>query len=251
MTRLAPEDRIVPYGTSRLDTRALSVSRAADGSREAHCRTPHVVLRPQRRDPLRLNDAPYDFTGRPAPREATPDTDHLELLRVRVEDFCDLWAAPKRRFVAAYFAFAARQVERHAEELTRRLAPFGGLYRPRDWVFSALAPLPRAWLHAPGAGAPARDPTPEDFVPVDFAFWTGTHAVAVHIPGSATPTHADRERRERLEASGVETVEVGAATLRAEPADALETLLPAPLRRFWEGEPFPAGPFRNSHLGDL
>ena len=231
---------LIPYGAARLSPRFFDVVRDTDGREHVRCRIAHVAIPPERREPLRLSDA-GGLVRRPV---AAPDqvdaADRVSLLRAEFENLCGLWWPVGRRFVSRYFELVAHIVEEHRRELESRLAAFGALYHYRDWIHSAPAPLPRAWIPVPGAQQST--PAPDSFVACDFAFWTGDEIVAVYVPGVETATPERRASIERLRGAGVRVHEVPAAVLSGRGADALRDLLPAESRRFWEGERYPSGP---------
>jgi hypothetical protein len=72
--------------------------------------------------------------------------------------------------VAFYMAFLAAEVERHRAALAAGLARYDGLYAPEDWIWSALRPLPRAWIGGER---------------VDVAFWDGAVVIAVRLEREA------------------------------------------------------------------
>ena len=153
-----PERLLIPYGASRLSPRFFDVVRNADGEAHIDCRVPHVIIRPARRRQLRLNDAGALLT-RPATADGQVDpTDQVSLLRAAFEDLCGLWWPVGRCFVSTYFDLVESLVEEHRRGLESRLVEFGALYHYRDWIYSAPAPLPRAWIpaaqvHDPSGGA--------------------------------------------------------------------------------------------------
>lgn len=241
-----PDQELIPYGASRLHPDAITAISVSGEKVALRCTIPHAIVTPKERKALRLNDGCYDFSGQAAPIDGPGAPDSLDLLRSRIENLCDLWARPARAFVSQYFEWIASQVERHRIELERLLEPFGGLYGYRDWIYSAPAPLPWAWLHAPGRRGDS--PCAETFVPVDFAFWVGGGAVAVFVTGSESSTARSRERMGRLRDAGVMMVDIPGELVRSRPEGYLGDRLPAQFMRFWEGEKFPSGPFRNSML---
>lgn len=72
------------------------------------------------------------------------------------------WARGRRRKVTDYMAFVAAEIERGRDALAARCAGYDGLFVPEDWFWSALRPLPRAWVVGDG--------TPRF---VEMAFWDG------------------------------------------------------------------------------
>ena len=180
-----------------------------------------------------------------APEPESPGDDQLATLCRALTRHCDPWRRSERRFLECYFDFVARHVESNRDALTGRLEPFAGLFRYRDWVYSALMPLPRAHLHAPESGAPFG---PETLVRVDFAFWTGTAAIAIEIPGKGTRSLATDRRHDRLRRAGAVMVELADEVLEAANAAEFEAALPEDLRRFWRDRALPSGPLKPAAL---
>ena len=235
----SPDGLLIPYGATRLSPRFFDVVRDAGGRERVRCRIAHVVVQPTRREPLRLSDAGGLVRGPAAAPEPPRGGDQVLELRRGFEDLCGLWWPTGRRFVVAYFEFVASLVDEHRPELAARLSDFGGLYRVRDWMFSALAPLPRAWI----PDAETQDPSGlEAYVACDFAFWTGNAIVALYVTGRETVTPARLRGVERLGRAGVQVVELSALAMTAQGPDALRDRLPEAFRRFWEGERYPSGP---------
>ena len=244
-----PERLLIPYGASRLSPRFFDVVRNADGEAHIDCRVPHVIIRPARRRQLRLNDAGALLT-RPATADGQVDpTDQVSLLRGAFEDLCGLWWPVGRCFVSTYFELVESIVEEHRRGLESRLVEFGALYHYRDWIYSAPAPLPRAWIPA----AEVHDPSgaPESFVACDFAFWTGDAIVAAWVTGTETDTTARLRDAERLRGAGVRTVEIPHFASAAQRRAALRERLPVEFLSFWEGERYPSGPSWTSMAGAI
>ena len=218
---------LIPYGLERWSDDYLV---PAGPGGPATCRVPHVVVEPPRREPLRLHDGPYDFAEAPPLQDLAEPAAQLDFLRAYHDRQCSLWGKFQKRFVAQYFAFVAAEVERNRQELEDRVADFHGLYNYRDWLFSALRPLPRAHLELPD-GSMTR---------VDFAFWTGETLLAIDLTGNQTSGAAMEERAERLRDRGIVRIEIANAALAA---GDLTGLLPSALLRFWEHAPIPCGPF--------
>ncbi len=139
---------------------------------------------------------------------------------------CGDYAPLRRRFIDVYLQFAAAEVAAHRAELAERLARHQGLYAPEDWLWSALRPLPRAWLA-----------TEERALPAEIAFWDGVQPLAIEL--SPRPT----DRQAALQAAGIAVLRIEPALLSGEPT-ALGAILPASFRRFWDGEALPRSPFR-------
>jgi hypothetical protein len=143
----------VLYGLDRLPS-----TLAADDAR-----LPSVVLGAA---PLRLNSVPL-----PADAWDAGGADHvarMAAVRSWLLASCGDYNAALRRGITRYLDAVAAHVTHHEEVLSAGLARFHGLYRAEDWCWSALRPLPRAWLHQDGAWARA-----------DLAFWTGNEIIVM------------------------------------------------------------------------
>lgn len=229
----------IPYGCGRWAEGWLRL--AADGMPD--CAVPHVVIDPARRRPLRLSDGQYAFAGAPPMDQLRDPAGLLDFVGGYLKLRADPWVKLQAELLAAYLAFALARVDAEREALAARIAPFGDLYRPRDWVFSAWRPLPRAWI-ATRPGAFGED----SMVKVDLAFWTGERVLAVELLTGAALSRGREDERARLRAAGVEIVDLDGEALRADPEAALMRILPAPAQRFWEGLPFPSGPIKVAAL---
>ena len=128
-------------------------------------RLPGVVTGPA----LRLN------TERMPPAAWPDGADHATrwaALHTWLLAACGPYNAPARRFVDRYLTSVTAHVARHRDELDAALVRFDGLYAAQDWAWSALRPLPRAWVPSSGGHTPA-----------DIAFWDGTRVVPVALAG--------------------------------------------------------------------
>ncbi len=190
--------------TALLGSRVLfGLDRPPRGVAWDHPRVPSVVLGPK---PLRLNSHPVPAAFLPA---GIRREDRRAAVREWLETACGDYAVARVRFIAAYLAFIEDDLERSCIELAART--FDALYQIEDWTWSALRPLPRAWIElATGAAA------------MDFAFWDGTRLYAVQL--SSNP------QAHLLEAAGIVTI--GASDF------------PTSFRTMWRTEPLPASPFR-------
>ncbi len=227
---MAHDPILIPYGVERWSADYLGPA-GVDGV--PACRVPHVVIDPARRAPLRLHDGPYDFIEAPPLQDLADPAAQLDYLQAYADRHCGLWAKFQKLFVTRYFAFVSAEVEASRRELEARAAEFDGLYHYRDWLFSALRPLPQAHLCLDDEDG--RPP-----VRVDCAFWTGAALLAVDLIGSETAGPAQQERAARLEAAGAERFALPQAALRS---DEFAAHLPDALRRFWQDDPVPSGPF--------
>ena len=237
-----PDRLLIPYGASRLSPRFFDSVRDAEGRDRLRCRIVHVVIRPAEGEPLRLNNAGDLVVGWATPPGPAGATGRVSQLRAGFEDLCGPWSPLQRRFVTAYFELVVAQVENHRSELESRLVDFGALYHYRDWIYSAPAPLPRAWIPVTETGGAV--PPPESFIAGNFVFWTGDALVAVYVTGTETATPARLRNVRRLRDAGVQVHEIPAAALSAHGSDVLRDRLPAAFLRFWEGERYPSGPLR-------
>ena len=242
----SPHELLIPYGATRLSPRYFDVVHDAEGRERVRCRIAHVLVQPLRREPLRLSDAGRLVKGPAAVQHR--ERDQVSELRRGFEDLCGLWWPTGRRFVVEYFRFVASQIDRHRSELAARLCSFGGLYRVRDWMYSAPAPLPRAWIPVPETREAA--PDPEAHVACDFAFWTGDAIVALYVTGVETVTPARLRDIERLRRIGVQVVEVSASAMTARGPRVLRDRLPEAFLRFWDGERYPSGPSWTGMAGE-
>jgi hypothetical protein len=133
---------------------------------------------------------------------------------------CGDYAPLRQRFSDCYIDCVAAHLATHRDELARDLQRYDGLYAPDDWLWSALRPLPRAWLRRETG-----------MVPVDFAFWDGTQAIAIDL-GNGRETAAGRV-----------VCRVTPDVLAGDPLALLE-ILPDCFRCFWRAQKLPASPFR-------
>lgn len=201
-----------------------------------------LPLQPGRTPPFRLNT---DTGRRVLPERLSELAGHdakLAALKEEAARGLDLFARHPRLFLDLYFAFAADRVEAERTALENRLAWSAGLFGYCDWAFSALRPLPRAGVAEIGEGRPRL------LQPVaDFVFWTGTEALLVVVGASA--------RRQPDSAAGpavpIRTVAVTPADLAVPETLFTRERFGEAFITFWEGEPWPAGPFRPRGLEGL
>jgi hypothetical protein len=182
--------------------------------------------------PLRLSNMAWDFPERPDLIALATVAERLDFLRDHLKSMCGLWDKLPRLFLDAYFRDIADAIARDRPALETLAAKHGGLFRPEDWSFSALCPLPKARLPA----------APE--TPIDFAFWTGQDLHAVLIMTATSQSRSSRDTRARLRESGIPVIEIASSELERD----LLSRLPAEVSRFWYTEPLPSSPF---HVGSL
>jgi hypothetical protein len=168
-------------------------------------------------DRLRLNSEPL-----PAEAMASAAGDHaarVAAMKQFLRGLCGDYAPRRLRFVDCYIDCMAAHLDAHCDALAHDLHRYDGLYAPQDWLWSALRPLPRAWL-----------PAETGMVPVDIAFWDGTQAIAIDVGGAQG-------------ASGIATCRVTSEMLAGDPL-ALLDVLPDSFRCFWRAQVLPISPFR-------
>ncbi|HVC61670.1 MAG TPA: hypothetical protein VND19_15065 [Acetobacteraceae bacterium] len=170
-------------------------------------------------DKLRLNTEPL-----PAEAMASAAGDHaarVAAMKQFLRGLCGDYAPRRLRFVDCYIDCMAAHLDAHRDELARALQRYDGVYAPEDWLWSALRPLPRAWL-----------PADAGMVPVDFAFWDGAQAIAIDFSGGQGK-------------AGIAVCHVGPDVLAHDPLALLE-VLPDRFRRFWRDQILPVSPFRRA-----
>ena len=230
--------RLIPYGAPQWSAEKLSVAGAGD-ELSVECRVPCVTVGAGK--PLRLNGGQYEFAGQPPLGDLRDTAAQLGFLRVHLQRHCSLWDRGQKLFLDRYFEFIALRVEQDRDELTAKIAEFGSLYRYEDWVFSALRPLPQAWLNTT-----VGDYGPAAMIGVDFAFWSGAEIVAVYIIGTETAGPRELEQRDRLRQNGVTVLEIPQSAVAG--STTFASLLPAPFHKFWAGQTLPSGPFGTTAL---
>jgi hypothetical protein len=168
-------------------------------------------------DKLRMNTEPL-------PAEAMESATGNHAARVTamkqfLRGLCGDYAPQRLRFVECYIDCMTAHLDAHRDELRRDLQRYDGLYAPEDWLWSALRPLPRAWL-----------PADTGMVLVDFAFWDGTQAIAIDVSGAQRKT-------------GIVVCRIAPDALAGDPCAPLE-MLPNAFRCFWRDQKLPVSPFR-------
>jgi|GEM_PF-1624734 len=229
-----PETLIIPYGIDALPT--------GTGPLPARPSPPYPceVIDTGARKVLRLNNSRHVAAGASAP--AGRGGEPFAAIKEQLIAWCGPWNGLCRRFLEHYFAAVEGAIETAREELSRRLAPFEGLFTYRDWRFSAPKPLPRALLPLPTheGGSPGSADT---HVRVEIAFWLGDRLIAVQSEPSPLTPRLAAEQKARLAAAGVACVGFSAADLAGDAA-LIERILGELWPAFWSGETLPAGPFR-------
>ncbi|MDB5595385.1 MAG: hypothetical protein JWM36_2346 [Hyphomicrobiales bacterium] len=235
MSMLLPDVLLIPYAADQWSLAAMKLGRATRRGIGIEASFPLMVVNKARREPLRLNNAPWVLNP-----QTTAGQSVTETLRAHVRQMCRPWDRTAQAFVDAYFDHLLKEATDDAA-LRERSETFANLYAPLDWLYSAPRPLPRAHLYAPEA---APTGTEADFVQVDFAFWLGgTLTAAVSKDAGLSPPKA-RARVERLANAGITRVVSFSVADLTEPQRLFTDLLDGPPSRYWSQDPVPCGPFR-------
>lgn len=161
----------------------------------------------------------------------------LAYLRHEIAGALDLFANYQRKFLDRYFDFIVDRCAEAVTELDTGLAWSGGLLRAGDYAFSALWPLPDCTLTL------ATDTGPHAAGTCDFAFWTGQHAIAVTLTGSA-----NRQDNTKTAEGLVIPVTIAATDLNSDAGLFTEPRFPPEFVMFWHGDAVPSSPFRPDGL---
>ncbi len=241
MPTLDDDTLLIPFGTNKWSDRRLNVE--DDGSFQ--CMAPHVLVGKSKREALRLNSGQYEFMEPPDHRELRDPADQLEFVLNHMKIHCDLWGKFQKLFLDRYVQFIAAHVEENKARLGELVKSFGSLYQYRDWMFSALRPLPQAHFNV-ADGAYASD----DLIAADFAFWGKDGGIALYLISSPHRNSARQRRYDRLEAAGITVVEIEQSCVQPDQQTVFEAQLPDTFQTFWQEEPFPSGPFKSNALGE-
>lgn len=214
-----PEPILVPYGVDRPP--------ATPGAWQG---LPRIHLRPG--EVLRLNSEEFDL---PPPAIGQPNDPPDIRLADHLKRLCGGWNRTATLFVDAYFAFLREVIRTDRSRIERHLAPFAGLFEPRDTLYSAPLPLPRALVPLPTDEAAA-----PGWIAVDALFWLGGRAQAVLFSPSPLLPTAERRRCERLAAAGIDVARLAASDLGK--PETFATLLGPHASSFWREETLPTAP---------
>jgi hypothetical protein len=247
---IVPDILLIPYGVAEWSPDGIALDRFAGRGLRLRTAFPCAAINRATREPLRFNNSRYDFGF--APDAAAGAEGEAAVLREYLKGMCKPWDNVSVQFLDAYFRFVAEGLKQDTEALAARLAPYAGLYDPKDFLFSAPKPLPRAHLHAPtpGASASAGAMDPGDFLRVDFAFWLGDRLAAAQSAQSFLTPKRAKEHTDRLRLAGVDVHLFGPADLAGDRARDFFTRLLGAAAKFWESEPVPSGPFRSALLDE-
>ncbi len=251
MPTVPRQSLIIPYGTSHWTDTSFTVAEQTETSTTYTSRTYTVVIDPAAAKPFRFNSGQYAFPSPPELRLLPTVWDRSQFLQDYCLGLCETWAKYQHLFIARYFDFIRLRIEEARDELTDKISSFGDLYEYRDWVFSALRPLPRAYIFAPKNLDQDVPPSANDFVMIDFVFWDGQNMIAINLTGSEKPDPFHQKRLDRLNQNGVKIISIEHAILEDENDYAFRQSLPPTLVNFWQGEIAPASPFVDTKLGDI
>ncbi|MFD2031886.1 hypothetical protein ACFSKM_19190 [Ancylobacter dichloromethanicus] len=140
---------LIPYGVDNWSPDRITLSRWNEDGVEIAADFPFALV-DRSGGPLRLNNCGLDLPAAGAFEAEAPLAGRLAAHLARLSGQWNLMGA---RFVQRYFDFLAHRIATHRGQLEARLAPFDGLFRAEDFLYSAPVPLPRAFLYAP-------EPTP-------------------------------------------------------------------------------------------
>ena len=242
---LLPDAILIPYGVDTWSVQAIGVQRLGGSTVRLGAPFPCAVINKANGKPLRLNSEALDAAAFRSSQNTAP----LELLKDGLKSYCRPFDRLSLQFVDGYFAHVAEMLSVHRRIVEAKLAPFPGLYASEDWAFSAPKPLPRAHLYAPRGTATAHWDI-DDFVQVDFAFWSGDRLMAVlSKPGALTPVRAS-ERLARLEQAGISVVHFEAESLSRHSAALFDRIIGDFGVLLESAGAVPISPFRPRELGD-
>jgi hypothetical protein len=222
---------VIPFGVDRWSREDIAVSRDSSGRLRVASPFSAAVIDKTRDEPLRLNNSRYALAFKPA-EEAEPDL--VATLRDCIKLECDPWNRQALAFLDGYFGALERLVAADEAAIAGQAVGFGKLFDRRDWIFSALRPLPRAHLAIA-----------DRHIRVTFAFWNGAALTAVDLDAGDLMPGMRRERESLLRDAGVDQI----ATLPSgETAWAGLLAKLSPPGGLWRGEALPLGPFASTAL---
>ncbi len=238
---------VIPYGSASIRSdvlKRLSLSDVEDLGRPG---TPVAAIDPNEDQPLRLNSILHPFTLPPIAQDLAHADSQLNFLEKHLVQLCGEWAKPRRLLISRYFEAVRGQVRANERHLDQRIEALSGLVELDHWCFSALMPLPRAYLLCaqPDAAAGLQ---PSEFVSVDVAFWTGHDLIAVVIDDGTTRTGQRKRGFERLRESGARLINLDKAELNTSGGSGLLHSLGDRIANFLTGQSLPASPFRGRDI---
>jgi hypothetical protein len=153
-------------------------------------------------EPLRLNSEPLPAAAMAG--DISRHADRVEMMRSWLKSRCGDYAPRGYAFIDVYLAFVSEKIRQAWDFLQARLASFHTLYEVTDWFWSALRPIPRAWIMEGG-----------QYRKVDFAFWDGVRLTEFDLSarnGAAAVTDAALRGAEELFASRLRVYDEGWVT---------------------------------------
>jgi len=251
MTTVNRQNRILPYGVSHWDEKTFSSAPGKGDTLNFACHSRFILLDPTKSTPLRLNGGHYEFQEPPIMRLLPTVWDQLEFLENHLFNLCGTWAKYQRLFITRYFDFVRLRIEEEREPLSKAIEEFGDLYEYRDWAFSALRPLPQAYVFAPKENRDDALPQASDFIAADIAFWTGHNILAVDLSDPHSTDPFQSRRLQRVKDAGIDVLAISPTVLEDDNDSAFRALLPEAVQNFWHGELAPSRPFVDTKLGDI
>lgn len=212
---------MAPVPSSGVPRILYGLDRIPSGASSEDRRLPGADLRAH---PLRLNSEA--FPSQFASGVGSGHEERWAACRGWVESCCGDYAVHRRRFIGQYLDFVERHIERNHAEIEAICRQFDGIYRRADWLWSALRPLPRAWLSSQGK-----------WIPADVMLWDGTELVAVSIGQS-------EEHNASLAIAGARVVHLDPKNLPGDPESVMPRILGYSGAFFWRSESLPMSPFR-------
>jgi len=243
--RQAPASELaVVYGTA-IDP-ALAIAEERDALVAAgRWLSPRLALIAPDTPPLRLNSQGWANLSPQMAGDLAGPEEMLRFCRYTLERRTPLFVRPIRLFLANYLDFVEAEVERQRPALEAQMESSGlpaasDFPTYRDWLFSALLPMPNAHVAFVSKGDTIGA---VEFAHVDILFWTGRETLAVVLQGLTMPTPSQIRRLAAVEAAQpnfrVIHIPASLAGERSIPEPLLEKL-----RGCWQGLALPFGLFR-------
>ncbi|MEL0106511.1 MAG: hypothetical protein VW802_06150 [Rhodospirillaceae bacterium] len=251
MTMVNRQHIIIPYGLTHWDKNVFSSTMGAGGDLVINCRTRFVVIDPTEHSPLRLNGGQYEFHEPPNMRLLPTVLDQLAFLETHFFALCGTWSKMQRLFISRYFEFIVNRVEAERSHLSKSIEAFGNLYEYQDWAYSALRPLPQAYVFAPRGGSGEGLPQADDFILTDIVFWTGKKVFVLDFSDPNATDPFQKRKFDRIKNAGIKILPMTADILEDKSSSNFANSLPEVFQNFWQGELAPSRPFVDTKLGDL
>jgi len=241
------EQIVLPYGTSGVRPQVRAKMQLGDWTDLERPGAPLVVIEPAQQTILRLHSLQHPFTLPPVAQALAHAASQLSFLEQHLRKLCGDWAKPQQHFIERYIKELRAHVLQNEEDLWKNADGLQGLVEIEHWCFAAPMPLPRAHIYLP-AKADDGSIVTDDFIPVDFAFWTGSKLTAVQLSSGNTPTKSRKEALGKLIDAGVTLCTIDRAILDDSAAPSLLATLGDDFIRFSQGVTLPCSPFRGREI---